>query len=49
MEYTKNKKVPKKVEEKKVLDYIVFTLDMDSGEMRAAGSVFESKKGPHFA
>ncbi|KAK9448721.1 MBA1-like protein-domain-containing protein [Limtongia smithiae] len=39
--YAKNRKVPKKTDERKVLDYIVFVMNMDTGEIRVSGSLFE--------
>ncbi|KAK9485939.1 mitochondrial inner membrane protein Mba1 [Lipomyces starkeyi] len=40
--YTKNKNIPKKMEEKKVLDYIVFVYDTQEDKLRVMGSVFET-------
>ncbi|KAK9240884.1 MBA1-like protein-domain-containing protein [Lipomyces kononenkoae] len=40
--YTKNKNIPKKTEEKKMLDYIVFVYDIQADELKVMGSVFET-------
>ncbi|KAK9370193.1 MBA1-like protein-domain-containing protein [Lipomyces kononenkoae] len=40
--YMKNKNIPKKTEEKKVLDYIVFVYDIQEDELKVMGSVFET-------
>ncbi|KAK7205072.1 MBA1-like protein-domain-containing protein [Myxozyma melibiosi] len=42
MRYKKNANVPPKTEQKKVLDYMVFTLNIVTGEMTVSGTVFES-------
>ncbi|KAJ8102152.1 mitochondrial inner membrane protein Mba1 [Lipomyces tetrasporus] len=40
--YTKNKNIPKQLEEKKVLDYVVYVYDIQEDDLRIMGSVFET-------
>ncbi|KAK9462264.1 mitochondrial inner membrane protein Mba1 [Lipomyces oligophaga] len=42
MSFPSNPKVPTKTQRQSSLDYIVFVSDLDSGEMRLSGSLFET-------